>query len=100
MISGDRQNNIFRRPDYMDYTDFEGETRNRLRRLEQKVDFLLNELGLAEKEEAGLPSVHPAMAEVVALLKQNRKIEAIKVYRQVMNVGLKEAKDAVERLNY
>ena len=84
----------------MDYIDFEAETRVRLHRLEKKVDFLLNELGLVEKEEASLPSVHPAMAEVVALLKQNRKIEAIKVYRQAMDVGLKEAKDAVERLNY
>lgn len=84
----------------MDYPEFSQETRNRLRRLEQKVDFLLNELGLVEKEEASLPSVHPPLAEVVALLRQNRKIEAIKVYRQVMDVGLKEAKDAVERLNY
>ena len=84
----------------MDYRNFEGETRNRLRRLEQKVDFLLNELGLVEKEEASLPSVHPAMAEIVALLRQNRKIEAIKVYRQAMDVDLKTAKDAVERLEY
>ncbi len=84
----------------MDYIDFEAETRNRLRRLEQKVDFLLNELGLVEKEEANLPLIHPDMAEVVALLKQNNKIAAIKVYRQIMGVGLKEAKDAVERLNY
>lgn len=85
----------------MDYpAEFRQETRNRLRRLEQKIDFLLNELGLVEKEEASLLSVHPPLAEVVALLKQNRKIEAIKVYRQVMDVGLKEAKDAVERLEY
>ena len=36
--------------------------------------------------------------EIRQLLRDGRKIEAIKVYRRVYNVGLKEAKDAVERL--
>ncbi len=37
-------------------------------------------------------------AEMQQLLRDGRKIEAIKVYRSVYGVGLKEAKDAVERL--
>ncbi|MBT3391316.1 MAG: hypothetical protein HN413_13010 [Chloroflexi bacterium] len=32
------------------------------------------------------------------MLRQNRKIEAIKVYRQATNSGLKDAKDAVDAI--
>ena len=37
-------------------------------------------------------------AEVVALLAQKKKIEAIKLYREIHDVGLKEALDAVEAM--
>jgi ribosomal protein L7/L12 len=83
--------------------DYEEDIRSRLNRLEQKVDFLLNELGLAQKAEASLPVNNPGdslMAEVAALLRQNRKIEAIKVYREQTGVGLKEAKDVIDRMRY
>ena len=36
--------------------------------------------------------------EIVSLLEQDRKIEAIKVYREFRGGGLKEAKDAVEKI--
>jgi ribosomal protein L7/L12 len=36
--------------------------------------------------------------EVVSFLEQGQKIEAIKRYRERTGVGLKEAKDAVERM--
>jgi len=36
--------------------------------------------------------------EILALLREGRKISAIKLYRQREGVGLKEAKDAVEAL--
>ena len=36
--------------------------------------------------------------QVLSLLRQGRKIEAIKVYRTATNCGLKDAKDAVEAL--
>jgi hypothetical protein len=36
--------------------------------------------------------------EILSLLRQGRKIEAIKVYRTATNCGLKDAKDAVESL--
>jgi len=82
--------------------DYEGDILVRLHRLERKVDFLLNELGLADKAETLLFSTpgDALMAEVVALLRQNRKIEAIKVYREQTGVGLKEAKDVIDRMRY
>ncbi len=83
--------------------DYEEDIRSRLNRLEQKVDFLLNELGLTQKAEASLPVNNPGnslLAEVVALLRQNRKIEAIKVYREQTGVGLKEAKDVIDTMRY
>ena len=39
------------------------------------------------------------MAEMVQLLQTGKKIEAIKLYRQMFDVGLKEAKDAVEAMD-
>ncbi len=39
--------------------DYEEDIRSRLNRLEQKVDFLLNELGLTQKAEASLPVNNP-----------------------------------------
>ena len=63
----------------------------RLDRLEWKVDLILNHLG-----------IHPPAAGVTdgiaELLAEGRKIEAIKLYRERTGVGLKEAKDAVDRL--
>ncbi|HPH95471.1 MAG TPA: hypothetical protein PKW33_05985 [Anaerolineaceae bacterium] len=38
------------------------------------------------------------MAQIQELMRQGKKIEAIKIYRQHTYVGLKEAKDAVERM--
>ncbi|HEX4225064.1 MAG TPA: ribosomal protein L7/L12 [Pseudonocardiaceae bacterium] len=39
-----------------------------------------------------------AMDQVRSLLMQGRKIQAIKVYRELTGVGLKEAKEAIEQL--
>ena len=38
------------------------------------------------------------MEQVQMLMEKGHKIEAIKVYRSIHRVGLKEAKDAVEKL--
>lgn len=62
-----------------------------LRRLERKVDLLLRQLGVAEPETEGL-------GEVADLVRRGKKIHAIKRYRDLTGAGLKEAKDAVERL--
>ncbi|HEX8203856.1 MAG TPA: ribosomal protein L7/L12 [Isosphaeraceae bacterium] len=61
----------------------------RLARLERKIDLILGHLGLAYEDE--LPG------QVRALIAQGRKIEAIKAYREATGLGLKEAKDAVEK---
>jgi ribosomal protein L7/L12 len=79
--------------------DSESQIIIRLNRLERKVDFLLRELNLVEKEEATLPDFGPVLTEVAELVRQNRKIEAIKLYRELTGVGLKEAKEVVDRLS-
>ncbi len=45
-----------------------------------------------------LPTTGANLVEVESLLKSDSKIEAIKVYREVFDVGLKDAKDAVEMI--
>ncbi|QTZ92181.1 ribosomal protein L7/L12 [Streptomyces auratus] len=62
----------------------------RLQRLEKKVDLLLAHAGIAEPED-------PRMAEIDELLAQDKKIQAIKVHRELTGSGLVEAKEAVER---
>lgn len=78
----------------------EEEIRVRLARLENKVDFLMQELGLQEKYQAyqSESASQLGMAEIVALLRMRRKIEAIKLYREMTGTGLKEAKDVVDNL--
>ncbi|MFI9503554.1 ribosomal protein L7/L12 [Nocardia sp. NPDC052566] len=78
------------------------------RRLERKIDAVNYKLDLIMKQlgvevpagaayEVRKPVAAPiGMAEVDALLAQGKKIHAIKVYRELTGVGLKEAKDAVE----
>jgi len=77
--------------------DSESQIISRLNRLERKVDFLLRELNLAEREEAAFLEFAPDFIEVAVLVRQNRKIEAIKLYRELTGVGLKEAKEYVDR---
>lgn len=47
--------------------------------------------------EAALPQNH-AQPELRELIRSGQKIQAIKLYRELHGVGLKEAKDAVEEL--
>jgi len=63
---------------------------SRVARLEHKTDLVLERLGVE------LPG--PDTRQVVALLRAGKKIEAIKVYRELTGAGLKEAKEAVERM--
>ncbi len=62
----------------------------RLARMETKLDAIAEKLGVVVEE--------PGLDEVVALVREGRKIQAIKVYREHTGVGLKDAKAAVERL--
>lgn len=59
--------------------------------------FLMSELGLREKF-ASQPSVAPEDADVAALARAGKLIDAIKLYRQKHGVGLAEAKAVVEAL--
>jgi len=73
-----------------------------LERLERKLDLLLARLGEedlleAEADESGDAAADPLEGETVdSLLRQDRLIEAIKVYRQQTGAGLAVAKEAVE----
>ncbi|EFL22211.1 conserved hypothetical protein [Streptomyces himastatinicus ATCC 53653] len=60
-------------------------------RLERKADLILDHLGIRQEE--------PGMERVTALLRENKKIQAIKEYREITDADLKEAKVAVERMD-
>ncbi|WBO66058.1 ribosomal protein L7/L12 [Streptomyces camelliae] len=62
----------------------------RLARVERKLDLIMEHLDLHEE--------NPRMDEVAALVREGKKIQAIKVYRESTGAGLKEAKEAVDRL--
>lgn len=63
----------------------------RMARLERRIDLIFDHLHI---EEFG--AAH--FQEVRMLVREGRKIEAIKLFRQLTGVGLKEAKDAVESM--
>ena len=67
--------------------------RVRVRELEDHIKNLYTHLNITyfESPEAG-------DAKVVEMLKKGNKIEAIKIYREIHNVGLAEAKRAVDLL--
>jgi len=67
--------------------------RARIAELEARLDFLYKRLNVEYLENA--QAIDP---RIIDLVKQGNKIEAIKIYREVYNVGLKEAKDAVDQL--
>jgi ribosomal protein L7/L12 len=66
-------------------------------RLERKTDFILKELKLEyiDQPDSGIP---PQLAEVYALLKQGKKLQAIQAYRKLTNASYDQAKEAVENL--
>lgn len=65
----------------------------RLTRVEAKLDLILKSLGLElPVENASVPS------DVLAAIRDGKKIEAIKLLRAARGLGLKEAKDEVEEI--
>jgi ribosomal protein L7/L12 len=62
----------------------------RLARMERKLDAIAEGLGVTVDE--------PGLTEVTALLREGKKIQAIKAYRDSTGADLKEARDAVERM--
>jgi ribosomal protein L7/L12 len=65
-------------------------TDRRIARLETKVDLILDHLGIEHTD--------PRLGRVGELLRQGKRIEAIKAYREITGAGLKEAKDAVDAM--
>jgi len=63
---------------------------DRLSRMDGKLDAMLKHSGIRFDPLDGLP------AEALAALRQGRKIDAIKHYRQATGAGLAEAKDVIE----
>ncbi|MEV5873531.1 ribosomal protein L7/L12 [Streptomyces sp. NPDC052101] len=63
----------------------------RLARVERKLDLIMEHLDLREER-------HPRMDEVAALVRDGKKIHAIKLYREITGAELREAKEAVDRL--
>ena len=78
----------------------------RIDRLERQVRYLLRCLGvdaeIAATDDAPFGAAPPpppsASPEIVALVLAGKPIQAIKLYRQVTGAGLKESKDAIDRL--
>lgn len=59
----------------------------------------LRDSGAMKASSGPAPEPSPAsLGKVRAALRAGNKIEAIKIYREAMGVGLKEAKDAVDRM--
>ncbi|WP_433061268.1 ribosomal protein L7/L12 [Dactylosporangium sp. CS-033363] len=67
------------------------QTTRRLVAIERKLDLIMDHLGIVEPE----PEADPMVLEE---LRQGRKIQAIKRYREITGLGLKDAKDEVEAL--
>lgn len=65
----------------------------RIAELEARVEYLFKRLNIESIEDT-----QNIDSKIIELVKQGNKIEAIKVYRAMYNVGLKEAKDAVDQL--
>ena len=68
--------------------------RQRVSKLERQVAFLLENRGLEYAEEPN-QGVSP---EIMDLVRQGRKIEAIRLFREENSVGLREAKEFIESL--
>ncbi len=70
---------------------------SRVSELEEKLQFLFHRLNISyENASAGSdPTFSPQIQEA---LRHGNKIEAIKIYRELTNVGLAEAKKAVDEI--
>ena len=78
----------------MDQHDFDS-LKTRVAELEDKLKFLYDRMNIKYMEEDVVRAVN---SKVRALLMKGNKIEAIKVYREIYNVGLAEAKQAIDAM--
>ena len=77
----------------------------RIDRLERQVRYLLRYMGVdpevAAADDVTFGGGQPPFAaspEIVALVRSGKPIQAIKLYRRMTGVDLKEAKDAIDAL--
>jgi ribosomal protein L7/L12 len=68
--------------------------RSRIVHLEAQIDFLYRHLGVTYVENNS-PDDDP---RIIVALRKNNLIEAIKIYREINDIGLAEAKAAVEAI--
>ncbi|MGW2092364.1 hypothetical protein [Promicromonospora sukumoe] len=64
-------------------------------RLERKLDLVIKHLGIEGPAAEGIPP--EALAEIDRCIWSDRRIEAIKLYRETTGHGLLEAKEWVDR---
>ena len=69
--------------------------RQRVSRLDRQVEFLLKRAGLKYPDEPD----QGASPEIMDLVRQGRKIEAIRLFREGHRVGLGEAMQFIESLS-
>ena len=67
--------------------------RVRVNELENRLKYIYDHLRIEYSDNPDKQN-----AKVIELIKAGNKIEAIKVYREIFNVGLAEAKDEVEKM--
>lgn len=67
--------------------------RSRVAELERRLDFLYKKLGVEYIDNPG--SID---SRIIEILKRGNKIEAIKIYRELTDAGLAEAKQAVDSI--
>ena len=67
--------------------------RSRIVHLEAQIDFLYRHLGVTYVENN-----NPDDPRILDALRKNNLIEAIKIYREINDIGLAEAKAAVEAI--
>lgn len=63
----------------------------RAARIERRLDLIVSSLGIE-------PQPEPWHDEVLRLVRADKRIQAIKTYREATGAGLAEAKEAVEKL--
>ena len=78
----------------MDQLDFDS-LKARMAELEDKLKFLYDRMNIEYMDEDAVRTVN---SKVRALLLKGNKIEAIKAYREIYNVGLAEAKQAIDAM--
>jgi len=78
----------------MDQYDFDA-LKARVAELEDKIKFLYRRLNIEYMDGDMAQAMD---SKIRQLLLQGNKIEAIKVYREIYNVGLAEAKQAVDAM--